>query len=136
MWPQLFRFGVVGSLGFAVNLTVFSLCTLLLRFGPNSAALAAFAVAVSCNYSLNRVWSFVRPGLERVPYLNGWVRYVAINVFGLGVNVAVLNVVLLWVGSGHMIEGQALGVACGMLFNFFLSRALIFERVSSRGARS
>ncbi len=134
MWSQLIRFGLVGSLGFGVNLAVFALASKAFGFGPNMAAVVAFAVAVTGNYSLNRVWSFARSASERVPYVAGWVRYVAINAFGLGVNVAVLNAVLGWCGSDFMYYGQALGVACGMLFNFFLSRALIFGWVRA-GAR-
>jgi len=119
---------MVGSLGFAVNLAVFALYAKVFGFGPNASAVAAFVVAVTGNYSLNRLWSFARPVSERVPYLTGWGRYVAVNAFGLGVNVAVLNAILGWLGNGFMYHGQALGVACGMLFNFFLSRALIFDR--------
>jgi putative flippase GtrA len=62
----------------------------------------------------------------------GWPRYVAINTLGLAVNVAVLNAVLHWLGRGFAIHGQALGVACGMVFNFFLSRALVFSHVPCR----
>jgi putative flippase GtrA len=129
MWSQLIRFGMVGSLGFGVNLAVFAMASTAFGFEPNLAAVVAFAVAVTGNYSLNRVWSFALPASERVPYVAGWARYVAINAFGLGVNVAVLNSVLGWFGRDFMYHGQAVGVACGMLFNFFLSRALIFGRV-------
>ena len=119
---------MVGSLGFAVNLAVFALASKGFGFGPNVAAVVAFAVAVTGNYSLNRAWSFAHSASGRVPYVAGWARYVAINAFGLGVNVAVLNAVLGWFGRDFMYHGQAVGVACGMLFNFFLSRALIFDR--------
>jgi putative flippase GtrA len=100
--------------------------------GPNSAAVAAFAVAVTANFSLNRVWSFARPGSPRIPYLTGWVRYVTINALGLAVNLVVLNTVLHWIGHGFTMEGQALGVASGMAFNFFLARALVFSRLPGR----
>ena len=70
-WEQLLKFCVVGVTGYAVNLAVY--LTLLRGFDLNYllAAMLSFAVAVTNNYLLNRLWTFrkhrgavVRQGLR------------------------------------------------------------------------
>ena len=57
-WVQLAKFSVVGASGYVVNLVVY---TALLRGAGFHYALAAtcsFAVAVTNNYTWNRLWTF------------------------------------------------------------------------------
>ena len=56
-WLQLIRFCVVGASGYVVNLAVY---TLLLKAGDVHYLLAAtgsFLVAVTSNYTWNRLWT-------------------------------------------------------------------------------
>ena len=55
-WIQLFKFGLVGASGFAINLIVYKL---LLGHGPHQAAAVSFVVAAASNYWWNRHWTFV-----------------------------------------------------------------------------
>ena len=57
-WEQLLKFCVVGASGYVVNLAVFSL--LVVGFGLHyiPAAVCSFLVAVTNNYTWNRVWTF------------------------------------------------------------------------------
>lgn len=56
-WQQLAKFLVVGALGYAINLGVLAG---LLHLGVHYlfAEVVAFAVAVTSNYTWNRVWTF------------------------------------------------------------------------------
>ncbi len=56
-WVQLAKFCAVGATGYVVNLTVF---VLLLSFGMHYllAAACSFLVAVTNNYTWNRLWTF------------------------------------------------------------------------------
>jgi putative flippase GtrA len=57
-WMQLAKFGAVGASGYAINLAVY---TALLRgagFHYATAATCSFLVAVTNNYTWNRVWTF------------------------------------------------------------------------------
>lgn len=56
-WVQLVKFCVVGGTGFVVNLGVFSV---LLHVGVHyiPAAVCSFLVAVTNNYTWNRLWTF------------------------------------------------------------------------------
>ncbi len=57
-WVQLAKFGAVGASGYAINLAVY---TVLLRgwgFHYAAAAACSFLVAVTNNYTWNRLWTF------------------------------------------------------------------------------
>jgi len=54
-WVQLAKFGVVGSVGYAINLGVY---VLILGIGAHEASLVAFVVAATSNYWWNRHWTF------------------------------------------------------------------------------
>jgi putative flippase GtrA len=57
-WVQLAKFGAVGASGYAINLAVY---TALLRgagFHYAAAATCSFLVAVTNNYTWNRLWTF------------------------------------------------------------------------------
>src|SRR5690242_16606124 len=57
-WKQLAKFSVVGLSGYAINLAVY---TALLRgagWHYTAAATASFLVAVTNNYTWNRLWTF------------------------------------------------------------------------------
>ena len=127
MLPQLMRFGLVGTLGTVVNLAVFTIVVKFMMLNHNIGATAAFLVAVSQNYTLNRMWTFHIRGLERVGYVIGWTKYVTINIVGFSVNLMVLNAVIAWIGQDYSVQGQALGILCGMAFDFLLSKFLVFE---------
>jgi putative flippase GtrA len=57
-WVQLIKFCAVGGSGYAVNLTVFAICTQVLDLGYLLAAAIAFVVAVTNNFWWNRHWTF------------------------------------------------------------------------------
>lgn len=132
MIPQLMRFGLVGLLGSAVNLAVFYLASAFLQLAPNLAATLAFLVAVSHNYTLNRAWTFHLLGQQRVAYVSGWTKYVLINLVGFGINLVVLNAAIFLKGADYSLPGQALGILSGMVFNFALSKLLVFKHAVAR----
>ncbi len=86
-WVQLAKFCVVGASGYAVNLAVYT--ALVHAAGVNyiAAAVCSFAVAISNNYTWNRVWTFRRQrghiGLQGAKFL-------VVSLAALGANVAVL----------------------------------------------
>jgi putative flippase GtrA len=56
-WAQLFRFALVGTSGYVVNLVIFSLA-LDAKLDYRAAAATAFAVALVNNFVWNRLWTF------------------------------------------------------------------------------
>jgi putative flippase GtrA len=113
-WVQLFKFGVVGATGYAINLAVFALLTQALDVHHIAAAIGAFCVAVSNNFVWNRHWTFQardgHPGFQAA-------RFFAVSVAGLGFNLLVLELLISSVGVAE-VPSQAIAVALSMPVNF------------------
>src|SRR5918994_5161147 len=90
-WLQLAKFCLVGTSGYAVNLVVFGA---LLGSGVDFrlAAVGAFVVAVSNNYTWNRLWTF-RDQRGHVAYQGA--RFLAVSTAVLGANLGLLSLLLL-----------------------------------------
>lgn len=87
-WEQLVKFCAVGATGYGVNLLVFSL--LVVGFGVHyiPAAICSFLVAVTNNYTWNRVWTF-RAQRGHVAYQG--MRFLVVSTFALCANLVVLE---------------------------------------------
>jgi putative flippase GtrA len=86
-WVQLAKFCAVGGSGFVVNLAVFSV---LLHFGVHyiPAAACSFLVAVTNNYTWNRLWTFAHH-TGGVVYQGP--RFLIVSLCALLANLAILS---------------------------------------------
>jgi putative flippase GtrA len=111
-WLQLMKFGLVGASGYAVNLAVFGA---LLGSGVDFrlAAVGAFLVAVSNNFTWNRLWTF-REQRGHVGYQGA--RFLLVSTGVLGANVAVLTVLVV-LGAGEL-PAQAAAIVMVTPLNF------------------
>ena len=125
-WEQLVRFCVVGASGYAVNLWVFS--TLVLGevvVGPFTvatlgfeahyipAAVCSFLVAVTNNYTWNRLWTF-RAQRGHVAYQG--LRFLIVSTLALCANLVVLHV-LVTLGLTEVVA-QAIAIVLVTPVNF------------------
>lgn len=121
-WVQLAKFSTVGASGYVVNLAVYA--TLIeagLHF--NLAALCSFLVAVTNNYTWNRVWTF-RGQRGHVAY-QGF-RFLVVAVAALAVNELLLTAFVA-AGAGKIVA-QAVAVALVMPINFVGNKLWSFRR--------
>ena len=111
-WVQLAKFCAVGAVGYAVNLGVY---TPLIHSGVHylAAATCSFAVAVTSNYTWNRLWTFRD---RRAGVAAQGARFFAISVACLGANLVALRVLVL-LGAGKLV-GQALAIVLVTPLNF------------------
>jgi putative flippase GtrA len=121
-WWQLFKFGLVGGVGYLINLAVFALLTGL---GVHHviAAIGAFCVAVTNNFVLNRYWTF-EPGEGPAHFQAA--RFFTVSLASLGLNIAVLELLI----SNHVtgeLAAQAISVAVAMPFNFLGNKLWTFS---------
>jgi putative flippase GtrA len=121
-WVQLLKFGLVGGSGYLINLAVFALLAGDLGVHHVAAAIGAFAVAVANNFLWNRHWTF---GPGNGPAHFQAARFFALSVASLGLNIAVLEL-LLSTGSTGELTAQAIAVAAAMPFNFVGNRLWTF----------
>ena len=122
---QFLRFGVVGGIGFVVDTaTVYSLRRSLGLYG---AGVVAYVVAATCNWLLNRIWTFRGQGSG--PAHRQWARFLLVNLVGFVLNrgTYALMVTFVALAAAQPVIAIAAGTAAGMFVNFVLSRRLVFR---------
>ena len=122
-WIQLLRFCVVGATGYVVNLTVF---TLLLQGAGLHYLLAAtlsFLVAVTNNYTWNRLWTF-RGQRGHVAYQG--LRFLVVSTLSLCANL-VLLALLVGLGLAEVLA-QAIAIVLVTPLNFVGNKLWSFGR--------
>jgi dolichol-phosphate mannosyltransferase len=122
-WVQLFKFGLVGASGYAINLVAFALLVNVAEVHHIVAAVASFCIAVTNNFVLNRLWTFsdARGGHAGFQAI----RFFAVSVGALGVNLLVLYG-LVDLANAPTIASQAIAVAVAMPFNFIGNKLWTF----------
>ncbi len=90
-WEQLVKFCVVGGTGYVVNLVVFTVLVTVFDIHYIPAAIGSFLVAVTNNYTWNRLWTF-RTQRGHV----GWqgMRFLVVSTLALGANLVVLHMLV------------------------------------------
>jgi putative flippase GtrA len=123
-WAQLLRFGLVGGSGYVVNLIAFAILTEAGDLHHIAAAIGAFLVAVTNNFVWNRMWTFRAEAPGRHPAHQG-MRFLAVSVVGLGVNLAILEALVTGADLGEL-PAQAIAVAVAMPVNFIGNKLWTF----------
>jgi putative flippase GtrA len=121
-WAQLAKFCAVGAVGYVINLAVYDT---LIHQGVHylAAATCSFLVAVTSNYTWNRLWTFrhLRAGVA-----TQGLRFFAVSVVCLGANLLLLHL-LISVGAGKLV-GQAIAVVLVTPLNFVGNKLWSFRR--------
>jgi putative flippase GtrA len=122
-WLQLVRFGMVGGVGFIVNLAVYSLFVHPIGVDYRVASVVAWLVAVINNFVLNRHWTFdARAGRAHFQALRFLIVSLVAEAFSL------LALTLLVEGAGiDKVGAQALAVAASMPLNFLGNKLWSFR---------
>ena len=121
------RFALVGAAGFAVNEAALWIALHLLHLGKDAAWVFAFVPAVTFTWWGNRSFTFrehASTGARAM--LHEWLRFVATNSFGALVNLAVYEL-LIHLAATDPLLALACGVLAGLVFNFTLSKRLVFR---------
>jgi putative flippase GtrA len=122
-WLQLVRFGIVGGVGFIVNLAVYALFVHALGVDYRAASVAAWLVAVLNNFVLNRYWTFDAAG--------GRARFQAIRFFVVSLVAEGFSLLLLTAlvegGGVAKVPAQAVAVAASMPLNFLGNKLWSFR---------
>jgi putative flippase GtrA len=123
-WMQLVRFGLVGGVGFVVNVAVYTLFVHAAGVDYHVASVAAWLVAVLNNFVLNRHWTFeARDGQARFQAIRFFLVSLAAEVFSL----LLLTLFVESVGIAK-VPAQALAVAASMPLNFLGNKLWSFRK--------
>jgi putative flippase GtrA len=122
---QFLMFGTVGTAGFILDTAaVYALRGTLGLYG---AGLAAYLVAATGNWLLNRAWTFRGQGSG--PMHRQWARFLAANLVGFTLNrgTYALLVTLVPLAAAQPVIATAAGALAGLFVNFSLSRGMVFR---------
>jgi putative flippase GtrA len=125
MLVQFLMFGTVGTAGFLVDTaTVYALRRSLGLYG---AGMAAYVVAATVTWLLNRLWTF--RGLGSGPMHQQWARFLVVNLGGLVLNrgTYALLVTFSALAAEQPVYATAAGAIAGMFVNFALIRTMVFR---------
>ena len=122
-WQQLGKFCVVGAVGYLINLAVFDA---LLHGGLHylAAATCSFLVAVTSNYTWNRLWTF---RAQRGHVALQGARFLVVSVVALGANLAVLDLLVSAAGMDKL-PAQAIAIVVVTPLNFVGNKLWSFRK--------
>lgn len=131
---SFFKFALVGFLGTVTNLTVFYIFADIFRIWANAVAVIAFLVAGAQNYVLHHKWTFrkIMQG-ERLSFY-GYIKFIVTTLFGLAINLIVLNLILHFFNVPYKVIAQGCGVIFGTVFNYLGSKRFVFKKNKFRGS--
>jgi putative flippase GtrA len=122
-WLQLVRFGLVGGVGFIVNVAVYALFVHSVGLDYRAASVVAWLVAVMNNFVLNRYWTF--DASEGRAHFQA-MRFLVVSLVAEVCSLLLLT--LLVEGAGiAKIPAQALAVAASMPLNFLGNKLWSFR---------
>ena len=122
-WLQLVRFGLVGGVGFIVNLAVYALLVGPGNVNYHVAAVAAWLVAVLNNFVLNRHWTF-DAGEGRASFQAA--RFLVVSLAALVFSLLLLTLFVEVAGLAKL-PAQALAVIGAMPLNFLGNKLWSFR---------
>jgi len=112
-WEQLVKFCVVGATGYVVNLAVYTLLVRGFDVHYIPAAVCSFLVAVTNNYTWNRLWTFHH---QRGHVAYQGMRFFVVSTLALGANLLVLH--LLVTAGLDKVLAQAIAIILVTPINF------------------
>ncbi|GHV96610.1 hypothetical protein AGMMS50293_29300 [Spirochaetia bacterium] len=124
---EFVKFTVTGSLGAVTNLGIFFIAADLIGFHEIPVSIICFLTAVTQNYVVNHYWSFRKKTINTGLTLKKWIFFTGASIFGLAINLFVMNTVLTYWNPPYKVIAQGIGIATGMLVNFIVSKLFIFR---------
>lgn len=122
-WLQLVRFGLVGGVGFVVNLAVYTLFVHSAGVDYRVSSVVAWLVAVLNNFVLNRHWTFeARGGRARFQAI----RFLVVSLVAEAFSLALLTLFVQGAGFAK-VPAQALAVGASMPLNFLGNKLWSFR---------
>jgi putative flippase GtrA len=125
---EMFRFGVVGTVGFVVDALVLTL-GLIAGTGPWIGRVLSYLAAATVTFSLNRAWTFRAADRSR-PVAQDWSLFLLVNLVGFICNYGCYAALIAGVPivREFPVLGVAAGSLAGMAGNFLLSKRYVFRR--------
>lgn len=137
---ELLTFGLIGIVGLFVDMAALAVALHLLGLDPYGGRVFSYLMAATATWYLNRRYTFI--GVSRRGAIRQWGKFLAANAVGALVNYGVYVLVLQagpaflaamgLEGAGRFLPyaGVAAGSISGLIFNFTLSKLIVFRRAA------
>lgn len=124
---QVLRFGLIGTVGFAIDTAVVYLAHFGLGLDLYSAGALAYLAAASSNWLLNRRFTF--PEARRQHAGRQWLRFLFTQLAGFALNRGTYAALIaaLPAARAQPVLAVAAGSLAGMAVNFLAARFLVFR---------
>jgi dolichol-phosphate mannosyltransferase len=127
MIKQMIKFAITGGLGTITNLALFFLCADLAKLPAVPVSIGCFLAAGTQNYCLHHKWSFAGNTRGTALSIKKWLQFLCSALFGLGVNIIVMNAILQSIAPPYKVIAQACGILAGMTINFIAAKIVVFR---------
>ncbi len=127
---RFLRFGVVGAGGYVVDASVLYLMIHAAGLDPYSGRLISYLCAASFTWFGNRYLTFAANRAHGAAgILREWITFLLANAVGGFVNLGVYSALVRFapLPFDNPFVAQAIGVLAGLVFNFTLSKRLVFR---------
>lgn len=123
---DMLRFGLVGSLGFAVDIGILALLVHEEGWNPYLARLVSMGLAMLCTWLLHRNWTFAAGRIR--PALSQSLLYSGVQLLGFSLNYLVYSALLLADGfwRAFPVLAAAVGSLCAMVISYLLCKRIAF----------
>ncbi len=127
MSAQFFRFCIVGTIGFVIDAGSLWLLIDFAGLGLLWGRVLSYLIAATATWILHRHYTF--PHGRKAPHGPQWVRFVAVNGVGAGINYGIYALLVLNIGLFARWPALAVAVGSGaaLAFNFLASRRFVFR---------
>ena len=124
---QFGKFGLVGVVGFIVDVTVLYLLLWNTDLGRYGSRVLSFLSASTTTWTLNRNFTF--RGQHDGSLWRQWAKFVAANSVGGVLNYGTYAALIAYspLVAAHPVLGVAAGSVAGMFFNFTAAKKLVFK---------
>ena len=127
---SLLRFAAIGALGLPVDAGVLWLMTHRLGLDPYSGRVVSWLSAATFTWMGNRYFTFLAARARGLlATAKEWLRFLAANAVGGLVNVGLYSTLVRFAPPpiGNLYVALVLGVLAGLIFNFTLSKTMVFK---------
>lgn len=127
---SILRFAVIGALGMPVDAGVLWLMTHRAGLDPYSGRIVSWICAATFTWAGNRYFTFRGSRARGVTgTAKEWLRFLAANAVGGLVNVGLYSTLVRFAPppANNLYVALVLGVLAGLVFNFTLSKKLVFK---------
>ena len=120
---RLFKFGLVGLSGMAIDFSVTWVCKEKLGFNKYLSSSLGFCVAVTSNFLLNRYWTF-ESGAQ--PFTTQFARFMLVSLSGLAINNLLLYLLVKKMQSNfYLLKLIVIGLV--FFWNYFVNFLFTFN---------